>query len=78
MTEHTKETTAWSELIQALALLARGRHNDDSPTLCSHDQLTVMADPSKFTLAELEQLEQWGFHPSTQDSTFYSFRFGAL
>lgn len=67
---------AWSELIEALTLLATGQSNDISPLHCEHDQLMVMADPTEFSDAELGQLDSWGFFPG-EDGTFCSFRYGS-
>lgn len=44
---------AWVDLFEALTILATHRSNEVSPLQCSHDTLTVMADPHKFTTAEL-------------------------
>lgn len=66
---------AWADLLAALPLLARGRTNDLSPYHCEHDQLTVSADPGKFTAAEIAQLDEWGFHHD--GAYFYSFRYGS-
>jgi hypothetical protein len=67
---------AWSDLVDALLLLSRGRSNDISPFYCEHDQLTVMASPAKFSDEELAQLDEWGFHIGDEDS-FYSYRYGS-
>jgi hypothetical protein len=68
---------AWSDLIAAITLLARGRVDDVSPFNCIHDQLSVMADPANFSEADIAQLNAWGFHEDTSDGTFYSFRYGS-
>ncbi len=68
---------AWRELVQALNLLAKGHNDDESPLYCEHDQLTVAADPGKFTATELEQLEGMGFHADHASESFYSYRFGS-
>lgn len=68
--------TAWHELIQALALLARHPTDDISPFNCTHDRLTVMADDSYFTSEEIEQLEAWGFLVDSEGG-FSSTRFGS-
>lgn len=67
---------AWRNLIDALALLARGQCNDISPLNCTHDTLGVSADPEKFTPEEIAQLEAWGFHVDPEGG-FYSFRYGS-
>lgn len=67
---------AWTDLLEALALLATHQSNDISPLHCEHDQLTVMADPSAFNPEELARLDELGFHPG-DDGTFYSFRYGS-
>lgn len=66
---------AWSDLIAAITLLAKGHIDDVSPFNCRFDQLSVMADPANFSEAELAQLDAWGFHVDTSDDTFYSFRY---
>ena len=70
---------AWDDLMLALALLAKHQNNDISPFHCEHDQLNVMADPTKFSESEIQQLEEWGFHAALNegDDCFYSFRFGS-
>jgi hypothetical protein len=73
----TATPKAWTDLIEALTLLARGQSNDTSPFHCEHDILTVMADPANFTDEELAQLDQWGFLPDRSDFTFSSFRYGS-
>jgi hypothetical protein len=68
---------AWTDLIEALTLLATHQNNAISPLNCQHDELTVMADPADFTEAELARLEELGFSPNHDNATFYSFRFGS-
>lgn len=68
---------AWSDLVEALTLLAKGQIDHASPFSCTHDQLTVMADPEKFSPDELVQLDVWGFHADEESPTFYSFRYGS-
>ncbi len=72
---------AWADLIHGLTMLARHQNNDISPFNCTHDQLTVMADPAKFTAEEIAYLDELGFHAgkpgSENEETFYSFRFGS-
>jgi hypothetical protein len=70
---------AWSDLISAITLLAKGQSNDISPLHCEHDRLVVCSDPDKFTPEELNQLIDWGFHADEEDGDgfFYSFRFGS-
>lgn len=67
---------AWADLIHGLTMLARHQNNDISPFNCSHDELTVMADPTKFTAIELDHLAGLGFLPGS-DGTFTSYRFGS-
>jgi len=64
-------------LLAGLALLATRQNNDISPLYCSHDTLTVCADPAAFTAAEIEWLEGIGFHANRSEETFYSYRFGS-
>jgi hypothetical protein len=66
---------AWSDLIEALTLLARHYTDPISPFNCEHDELTVLADPSAFTDEERARLDDLGFHVG--DESFYSFRFGS-
>lgn len=72
---------AWADLLEGLTLLAKHQNNDISPFNCSHDQLTVMADPAMFTTEEIAHLDDLGFHAgkpgSENEETFYSFRFGS-
>lgn len=68
---------AWAELIKALTTLAKHPSNDLSPFHCEHDRLTVMADPSRFTMEELERLDALGFFANEGEGTFTSFRFGS-
>jgi hypothetical protein len=67
---------AWADLLEAIALLTRHPSDDISPFNCTHDQLTVMADPAAFTAEELARLEDLGFHASGE-GTFCSYRFGS-
>lgn len=55
---------AWKDLIEGLTLLSRGQNNEISPTHCEHDQMTVCADPHKFTRDELVKLDSLGFFVS--------------
>ncbi len=59
---------AWKDLITGLTLLARGQTNDISPLRCDHDQLTIMADPHKFTKEERVLLDELGFFVDGHDS----------
>jgi hypothetical protein len=72
----TEMPEAWKDLIDGLMLLSKGRTDDISPFHCEHDTLMVLADPEKFTEAELAELDAWGFHPDG-DGGFYSYRFGS-
>lgn len=75
-TDTTSIPAEWADLIQGLTLLARGADSNSSPLHCEHDELTVMADPEKFTEEEIAQLDAWGFYLG-EEGTFYSFRFGS-
>lgn len=69
---------AWRRLIEALTLLAKGENNDLSPLRCEHDVLYVMADPSRFTADEIEQLEDCGFLVDDVDGgAFFSYLYGS-
>jgi hypothetical protein len=68
---------AWADLLEALTLLAKHQNNDVSPFNCSHDTLTVMADPAAFTPKELARLDELGFIANGDDEVFTSFRFGS-
>lgn len=59
---------AWEDLIVGLTLLSRGRANDVSPLHCEHDELTIMADPHKFTKAERIRLDKLGFFVEGHDA----------
>ena len=67
----------WRNLLDALTLLAQHQNNEVSPFHCEHDELTVMADPQKFTSRELGQLDEWGFFPTSDGDAFRSFRYGS-
>lgn len=66
----------WDELIEALTLLKKGANPNSYPTHCEHDELTVCADPSMFTAAELDRLRELGFS-SYDGESFQSFKFGS-
>ncbi len=68
---------AWSDLLKGLTLLAKHQNNLISPFHCTHDQLTVMADPTAFTDDEIERLDTLGFSADAGQECFYSFRFGS-
>lgn len=68
--------TAWVNLFEALTILARHQNNESSPLHCEHDTLYVMADPRKFTTAELLRLDELGFFSSGEGECFQSFEFG--
>ena len=67
---------AWRDLLAGLALMATRPANDISPLHCSHDKLTVCADPAAFTAEELAWLDGLGFHADAEGA-FFSFRFGS-
>jgi hypothetical protein len=67
----------WETLFKGLALLSHHQNNENYPFNCSHDTLTVMADPSKFTTEELELLDEYGFSPDDEGLCFTSFRWGS-
>lgn len=67
---------AWKTLLAALALLCKGQSNDISPVHCGHDELTVCADPAKFSDTELLALYEMGFVPG-DNGTFSSYRYGS-
>lgn len=66
---------AWSTLIAAITLLAKHPSNEGSPFHCEHDTLHVMADDELFTLEEIAQLDEWGFHVDGDTGGFYSFEY---
>lgn len=72
----TDRPAAWSDLIEALTLLAQRPTDAISPFWCEHDQLHVLADEKTFTAEELARLETLGFNVDS-DGGFYSFRFGS-
>lgn len=73
----TEMPEAWTDLIEALTLLAKHQNNEDSPLHCDHDMLTVMSDPRAFTPEELARLDELGFSADPPQLTFYSFRYGS-
>lgn len=68
---------AWADLLEGLRILAPHQNNNTSPFNCSHDQLTVMADPSAFTEDQIAHLERLGFIADPGHEVFYSFKFGS-
>lgn len=68
---------AWKDLVEALTLMSKGQANEISPTHCEHDEMWVMADPSKFTEEERVKLESLGFFEDEDERSFRSFRFGS-
>lgn len=68
---------AWLELIQAIALLSKHQTNEIRPFQCSHDQLSVQSDWTKYSEAEIRQLDEWGFHVDHEYGGFYSFKYGS-
>jgi hypothetical protein len=69
---------AWRDLLEGLTLLATHQSNDISPIQCSHDTLTVMADPAEFAAEEIARLDELGFFAAEDEGEwFYSFRFGS-
>lgn len=69
---------AWRQLIEGLALLAQHPTSKISPLHCEHDELTVLANPAKFTPEELEHLGTLGFRTTAEDEeVFVSYRFGS-
>ncbi len=68
---------SWADLFAALTLLASGQSDTISPLHCESGQLTVMADPDKFTADELAVLDKLGFTATAGAPTFTSTRFGA-
>lgn len=68
---------AWTDLIAALTLLARGQNNDTDPVYHHDYKMIVCADPAAFSAEEIEQLERWGFSADLPDKVFYSFKYGS-
>ena len=66
---------AWKDLVEALTLLSKGQSNEISPLHCEHDELTVCADPTEFTMEERSRLKELGF--LVDDDAFKSYRFGS-
>lgn len=63
-----------NELIEALTIFAKYTQ-DDRPTICEHDELIVLVDPSLVNEEDMARLSVLGFLPS--DEHFKSFRFGS-
>lgn len=77
MDESTNELSAeWKDLLEAIPLLAKGA-TKSFPFHCEHDILTVTADPSVFTAAELQRLDELGFFVDSEGECFASFRYGS-
>lgn len=68
---------AWSDLIEALQILAPYATHPDTPVRCEPGRLVVLADPTLPTIAEMARLSGLGFH-SYDDATFTSTRFGGM
>lgn len=69
--------TAWQNLLEGLALLAKHQCNETSPLHCEPGELMVMSDPDSFTPDEIQRLKELGFQPNWGQSTFYSFIYGS-
>lgn len=69
---------AWAELVEALQIMGRARTGDTRPLHCSHDLLTVCADPGKLTAAERARLDEIGFFATDDpDDGFQSTYYGS-
>lgn len=68
---------AWKDLLEGLAILSKGQINEISPTYCSHDNMTVCADPKSFSVSELVKLRELGFDADENNLTFESWKFGS-
>ncbi|WP_433210459.1 hypothetical protein ACQP00_47930 [Dactylosporangium sp. CS-047395] len=68
---------AWCELVEALAMLAPAHNNDISPLHCTLGELIVCAQPAGVPIAEIERLEEIGFHVADDEEDFRSTRFGS-
>lgn len=62
------------DLIEALTIFAKYTQ-DDRPTICEHDELIVLVDPSLVSEEDMNRVCVLGFLPS--DEYFKSFRFGS-
>lgn len=65
-----------TDLIAALTIFAKYT-NDEYPTNCEHDELSVMVDPAKVSAEDRAALEALSFHAHEDEERFYSFRFGS-
>lgn len=65
------------ELIEGLTIMYKYYPDLAWPTNCSHDELRVMCDPSKFTKEEILLLSDLGFEADLDDGNFYSFKYGS-
>lgn len=64
------------DLIEALTILSEYT-NDEYPTNCDHDELSVSVDPSIVSPQHRKRLRELGFSADPSNERFYSFRFGS-
>lgn len=64
-----------NDLIEALQIMLK-HGNVDHPTHCEHDEMHIYPNSMDFTEAELNRLEELGFHPNYMGG-FVSFKYGS-
>lgn len=64
------------DLIEAFTIFSK-YSDDEYPTNCDHDELSVSVDPSDVSTPDRMRLRELGFEPSVAEQRFYSFRFGS-
>lgn len=70
-----------ADLIKALQIAEKytlpNSSQDKWPTWCSHDELHLTIDPSKFSDEDLMAMEELGFIVEGDESGFVSFKYGS-
>ena len=65
------------DLIEALTIFRKYK-NEDNPTHCNHDELWIMGvGKDDLTDEDHKRVSELGFHWSSNDDVWKSFRFGS-
>jgi hypothetical protein len=73
----TQLPPAWGNLVEALTIMGQHPTSEIRPTQCSHDMLTVMADPASLSDAEKLRLDELSFTVDEYEMGFQSALFGS-